>query len=145
MSRPRSDIEALKLASSPSNLKKALNIRAVPSTEVLTKRAELENLFADLTGEYERAADDVKIRGAWMEVTKYTAKGAAYEVEIVNPAFRVMSKVASQLATIAKMLAQFDKPQKANVEPGSARALYPDLFKEENLTCPILLMLNWLK
>ncbi len=129
MPRERDDIADLVVRATPSNLRKALHLRATKPDTGLAKRDELEKLFTEAKAEYERAADDVRIRGSVITVTKYSSKGKGFETEVVNPYYRVMRGLSQQMATLAKLLSRFDKP-KDGAEPGSAAALFPELFKE---------------
>jgi hypothetical protein len=128
MPRERDDIDDLKLRATASNIRKALRNRA--SKSGVPKREELEQMFADLKQSYELAADDVRIRGAVIEVTRYTGKGTAYTIDNVNPYFRVMTKLSAQLAMIARVLGKLDAPKSKDVEPGSFEDLFPDIAKE---------------
>jgi hypothetical protein len=133
MPRERSDISALKLASSPSNLRKALKLRAVKPGETLSKRDELEQLFDAAKSEYEIAADDVRVRGQVLTEYRYTPKGKEYEVEKVNPFFRTMRSLTQQMMTLAKMLSKLDGSKPAEVViPGSAADRFPELFNGSN-------------
>jgi hypothetical protein len=133
MPRERSDISALKLASSPSNLRKALKLRTVKPGEVPSKREELEQLFDAVKNEYEIAADDVRVRGQVLTELRYTPKGKEYEVEKVNPYFRTMRALMQQMTTLAKMLSKLDAPKPSDVAiPGSAADRFPELFQGRN-------------
>jgi hypothetical protein len=130
MPTPRAAVAELQLRSTPSNLERALKLRDKNPGEVLLKRDELEKLFADCKAEYEIAADDVRIRGSVIQVTKYTSKGKSYSTEVVNPYYRIMRGLTQQIATLARMLSKLDAPKKTEeVAPGSFAALYPDVLE----------------
>jgi hypothetical protein len=133
MPRERAPIEELRLHSSPSNLKKALKLRARnPDGSPLAKREEVEQLFEDVKAEYAIASDDVRMRGQVLQVTRYTAKGDAYQIEKINPSFSIMRALLNQMSSLARQLAKMEQPRKANdVVPGSVEDLYPELFKEQ--------------
>src|SRR5271156_2482615 len=121
MPQERKNIEDLKLSSSPSNVRKALRLRErKPDGSGITKIEELETLFADAKYEYDLAADDVRIRGSVIESTRYTAKGDRFEIEVINPNFKIMTSLSQRITTLAKMLARLDKPKSPGVVPGSA-------------------------
>jgi hypothetical protein len=132
MPTPRASIEELALHATPQNFKKALHLRATKPEPTLAKREELEQLFNDAKAEYERVADDVRIRGSVLTVTKFTPKGKSYETEIVNPSYRVMRSLVQQMNTLAAQLTRFDKVKpNTGVVPGSAAAMFPEIFSKE--------------
>ena len=129
MPRELEDITALSLRTTPSNVKKALKLREGQSEMIGEKREALEKLFADVQHTYDRACDDVRIRGEVLIVTKYTSKGHPYEVEQVNPYLRIQQKATAQLASLASQLAKIGKVKSKSVVPGSLESLYPELFE----------------
>jgi hypothetical protein len=126
MPRERDDIEELLVRSIPSNVRKALKLR---EKTLFEKREVLEKLFEDLTHTYERASDDVRIRGSVITVTRFS-NGIPYEAEIVNPYFQIMAKLTAQMSDLAKVLSKFEKSKKASVIPGSFEDLFPDIAKD---------------
>ena len=128
MSRPRATVAELQL-------KGAQNSQIVAHMKdrrlSLANKEQLEKVFTDLQRSYRIAAADVEIRGEVIVVTRYSSKGRAFEVEVFNPYWRVQTKLAAQLAAIAKLLSQYDEPKgnETPAKPGSARALAPHLFK----------------
>ena len=134
MPREREDISELLVRSTPSNVRKALNLRVTKPEPSLAKREELEKLFTEARAEYERAADDVRIRGSVITVTKYTSKGKAFDTEVVNPYFKVMRGLAQQMSQLAKLLSKFERAKTNDVIPGSAAAMFPELFSKEQVS-----------
>ena len=70
----------------------------------MEKRAELLAIFKDVASRRAKAMKDIRRRGAVLTVTKYSAKGNPYEVEIVNPNLRLAQQSERQLADLAKLL-----------------------------------------
>lgn len=77
------------------------------SARPMEKRSELLAIFKDVSARRKKALADIKKRGAVLTVTKYSAKGNPYEVEIVNHNLRVAQQSERQLADLAKMLQAF--------------------------------------
>lgn len=127
MSRPRASVEHLKLTGAQNS---AIVARQLEGKPTLSKREDVEQLFADTKLAYELAADDVRVRGTVLSITKYTSKGHPYDVEIINPNYRVMSKASAQLAALAKLLSKFDATPQNAPEPGTVAAMFPNLVKE---------------
>lgn len=127
MCRPRVTVDHLKLRGAPNNVVVA---RLADEKPKLAKREDVERLFADTKVAYELAADDVRIRGPVLTSIRYTSKGHPYEVETINPNYRVMSKAAAQLAALAKLLSKFEDAPKDLPEPGTVAAMFPNMVKE---------------
>ncbi len=132
MPTPRADIATLELASTPSNFRKALRLREKNPTLQLTDPEIVEQLLADARREYEIAMSDVAKRGTVIEITRYTSKGKPYTTEELNPYYRVAARLSSHIASLSLMLAKLaPKKNSKDAIPGSAAAIFPDLFKEQ--------------
>jgi len=127
MANSRASVEYLKLTGAP---KSAITSRQLELKPPLAKRDEVEQLFADAKMAYDLAADDVRVRGAVLTLTRYTSKGVPYEVEGINPNYRVMKSAAAQLTDLAKLLSKFDATPKDLPKPGTVAAMFPNLVKE---------------
>jgi hypothetical protein len=129
MSRPRASIAHLELRGvQHSKIVSHINDKKLS----LANREELEKVFTDLKRSYALAAADVNLRGEVLTVVRYSSKGVPFEAEVYNPYWKVMTKAATSMAAIAKLLSQFDEPKKNIVtRPGSARDLMPALFRKE--------------
>ena len=99
---PRTPVADLHLQGSP-NLKRALDRGA---EKPLAKRAELEQMFEEVTARRSEALADVKANGMVMLQDKYSARGELYRVRIVNPSLVIAQKCEGQLASLARLLAQ---------------------------------------
>lgn len=127
MSRPRATVAHLELRGVQNS---KIVAHAKDRQLSLANREQLEKVFADLQRSYSIAASDVEIRGEVLIVTRYSSKGVPFEVEAYNPYWKVMTKAATSIAAIAKLLSQYEEPEKSNApKPGSARDLLPTLFK----------------
>ena len=128
MSRPRATVSELQLKGVQHS---KIAAHANDKKLSLSNREQLERVFADLKRSYALAAADVNLRGEVLSVTRYSSKGVPFEVEVFNPHWKVMTKAATSMAAIAKLLSQYQQaPEKTNTpKPGSARDLLPTLFK----------------
>lgn len=106
MSNPRTNIDDLKLQGS-GNLKRAL---AREPQKQLAKRAELEQLFADVTERRREAMADVKKNGQIINQEKSNSRGMLYIQRIVNPSLHIVRQCELQLASLARLLTQFGEP-----------------------------------
>ena len=127
MARPRATVSHLELRGVQNS---KIVAHAKDKQLSLANREQLEKVFTDLKRSYAIAAADVEARGEVLTVTRYSSKGASFEAEVMNPYWRVMTKAATQLAAVAKLLSQYQEPEKnAGPRQGSARDLMPALFK----------------
>ena len=110
MGRDRLSLVELQLNSTASNLARAIRLRQEKPEAPLSKREELEEVFADTQRVYDVAAEDVARRGAVIKVTKFKGKRKKYEVEETNPSYRVMKSAGAQLISLAKVLSKFGPP-----------------------------------
>jgi hypothetical protein len=131
MARPRASVAHLELTGVQRS---KIAAHSKDKQLSLANRAQLEKVFADLQRSYRIAAADVNLRGEVIEVTRYSSKGTPFTVEVFNPHWKVMTKAATSMAAIAKLLSQYDEPKSndAPPKPGSARALAPHLFKPKD-------------
>jgi hypothetical protein len=135
MPTPRADISTLEISSTPSNLKKALRLREKNPDLRLTDPEIVEQLLADSRREYELAMADVDKRGTVIEVARYTSKGKSYTTEELNPYYRVAARLSSHIASLTLMLAKLaPKKNSGAVIPGSAAAIFPELFQREQVS-----------
>lgn len=128
MARPRATVAHLEL----TGVQRSKIVAHAKDKQLsLANREQLEKVFADLKRSYAVAAADVNLRGEVLTVTRYSSKGASFEAEVFNPFWKVMTKAASSMAAIAKLLSQYEEPKSNDTpaKPGSARALAPHLFK----------------
>src|ERR1700736_6097075 len=103
---PRKSIEELKLTGSP-HIKRSE--RREPQKQ-LAKRAELEQLFADVTERRREALADVKKNGQIINQEKSNSRGMLYIQKITNPALHIARQCELQLASLARLLTQFGEP-----------------------------------
>jgi hypothetical protein len=95
----RTPIEDLKLQGSP-NLNRALKRKPKQAA----KRAELEAMFTDITDRRKAALADVKTNGTILFQDKFSARGALYQIKVVNPSLKIAQQCEKQLAQLAKQL-----------------------------------------
>jgi hypothetical protein len=127
MARPRASVAHLELTGVQRS---KIAAHANDKKLSLANREQLEKVFADLKRSYAIAAADVTLRGEVLSVTRYSSKGTPFEVEVFNPYWKVMTKAATSMAAIAKLLSQYQEPAKnAGPRQGSVRDLMPALFK----------------
>lgn len=118
MAMPRKTLTELALQNSP-NLSRALKHRATSKRD-LTKRADLEKMYAQITARREDALADVAARGLVITVTSTTSKGKLYQKTISNPAVKIATTCEKQLVEISRLLAQY-----SDCEPDAAQNELP--------------------
>jgi len=102
------------------------------SAKPMEKRAELLGIFRDVSARRGKALADIKKRGAVLTVTKYSAKGNPYEVEIVNPNLRIAQQSERQVVDLAKMLQAFPTAPAAAAKPKTGLAALIDYVESED-------------
>lgn len=131
MPTPRAQIDVLALSSTPSNYKKAVRLRENKPDLHLNDPEIIQQLLNDAREQYEIAHADVEKRGTVIETTRYTSKGKAYEIEELNPYYRVAAKLAGQISRLTLMLARLGPKKDNGPKPGSAAAMFPEVFETQ--------------
>ena len=131
MARPRATVAQLQLKGA-QNSQVVAHMNDKPLH--LAKREDLEAMYEQLKRSYRIAAADVEARGEVLTVTRYSSKGARFEVEVLNPYWKIQVKLAVQLSAIAKLLSRYEQPKSNDTpaKPGSARFIAPHLFKPKD-------------
>lgn len=120
----RTSIQDLQLQGNASNLKRALKR---PPAQRSTKRAELEQIFADLTARRAEALADVRRNGMIINQDRSNSRGFVYLVKITNPALKIAQQCERQLASLAKQLTETSGEDKPPVEKSPMEQLEESL------------------
>jgi phage terminase small subunit len=91
------------------NLKRALSRAA--AKDVSAKRAELEQLYADIKERRREALAAMKKEGRVVFVDKSNSRGAIYTVRIKNPELTIAENCERQLQSLARQLSHLPKPE----------------------------------
>jgi len=127
---PRADIADLRLQGSP-NLKRALARGPLMSP---ARRSQLVALLSDISARRTECLEDVKNRGRVLSVVKYSSKGTGYTTEVVNPNLKIAQQCERQMAALVAQLDRSGPEPDNRPKPGTAEAMYPELFAEPQ--CP---------
>jgi P27 family predicted phage terminase small subunit len=129
----------------PGHLSKAARAEFKRAQKILTERGHatpgdfvLLSLYAEAVARWIAEKNDVATRGLWISVTVLTSNGQPVQKEIINPSRKHAIESEREILALAKSLGltpadrdkvkQTDTGKKAQVIPGSALDLCPELF-----------------
>jgi hypothetical protein len=78
--------------------------------KALLKRDELLQVFSDLEARRNEALADVRENGMVLTQDKFSARGALYQVRVVNPALRIAQDCERQMTALGKLLVEEADP-----------------------------------
>jgi len=116
--RRKKTADEIRLAGNTAKLSRAaLRERESAESRVPPEKiAEAERLYREIFERRETAQADVRKRGAVLSVTKYSAKGNAYQVEVPNPNLRIAQQCERSLIEISKFVTAAKPPEKTAEE-----------------------------
>ncbi|MHB8410513.1 MAG: hypothetical protein ACYDDI_01040 [Candidatus Acidiferrales bacterium] len=114
MPRRKKTADEIKLTGNTLKLSRAqLAERAATEKSVPPEKiAEAERLYREIFERRDKAQADVRKRGAVLEVTKYSSKGNAYQVEVPNQNLRIAQQCERSLIEISKFLTSAKPPER---------------------------------